>query len=366
MRIPKIILLDPNRVWRTYPGGKLLDRLEGKKTPQDTHFPEDWIASTTRAINPGQEGITEEGHSKVKIDGSVWRLKDLMQSFSDQLLGKSHFDQYGSNTQFLLKFLDSSVRLHLQCHPTRSFAQQHLNSDSGKTEAYIILSVRDGIQSPFIYLGFQRPMLREVFRQAVLDQDFEAMFTSSDKIPVKSGDVFLVPGGLTHAIGKGIFMIEIMEPTDHAIRLEFERGGYLLPEESRFMGRSIDFGMDIINFVPRSIDELRDQYFCQPVLLNYQGNSQEWSLIDPRYTDCFSVKRLCVQGALNKQEPTFYVGIVVKGFGSICSGQELVKINCGDRFLVPFSTDSVQFVSPKGMEVVLALPPSSGHDKPLQ
>jgi mannose-6-phosphate isomerase len=40
----------------------------------------------------------------------------------------------------------------------------------------------------------------------------------------------MVPGGMPHAIGEGVFMIEVMEPTDFAVRIEFERGGYVLPE----------------------------------------------------------------------------------------------------------------------------------------
>ena len=48
----KILRLSPNRVWRTYSGGLMLDRMEGKAEPQDGTFPEDWIGSTVRAINP--------------------------------------------------------------------------------------------------------------------------------------------------------------------------------------------------------------------------------------------------------------------------------------------------------------------------
>jgi len=54
MNIPKIFLLSPNRIWRTYPGGKMLDIREGKANPQDSQLPEDWIASTTIAVNKGR------------------------------------------------------------------------------------------------------------------------------------------------------------------------------------------------------------------------------------------------------------------------------------------------------------------------
>ncbi len=114
--------------------------MEGKENPEDSHFPEDWIGSTTRALNKGREHLIEEGLSKVTVADETLTLKALCERYPNTLLGADHVRKYGANTQFLLKFLDSAIRLHIQCHPTIPFAQQHLNSNSGKTEAYVILS----------------------------------------------------------------------------------------------------------------------------------------------------------------------------------------------------------------------------------
>ncbi len=141
MNIPDILFLDPNRVWRTYPGGMKLDFMENRENPADTHFPEDWIGSTTSAVNKGREHLTEEGLSKVVIAGKSMTLKSLCEKEPLALLGVDHFEKFGANTQFLLKFLDSAIRLHIQCHPTIPFAKKYLNSNSGKTEAYIILGI---------------------------------------------------------------------------------------------------------------------------------------------------------------------------------------------------------------------------------
>ena len=114
-----------------------------KSAPEDSSFPEDWIGSTTRAINEGREDIEDEGLSKVEINGESYYLKDLMENFPDQILGDNHFKKYGATTQFLLKLLDSAIRLPLQCHPTIEFAKKHFNSNSGKTETYYILDIRE-------------------------------------------------------------------------------------------------------------------------------------------------------------------------------------------------------------------------------
>lgn len=353
----QILRIPPNRVWRTYPGGMKLDRMEGQSDPADTHFPEDWIVSTTRAVNKGREHLTEEGLSKVIVNGETVLLKNLCEQFPNEILGPVHFKKYGANAQFLLKFLDSAIRLHIQCHPTIPFAQKYLNSNSGKTEAYVILSIRDEVKEPYIYLGFQHPPSKEELKEVIERQDSEKLLSYFKKIHIKPGDVFVVPGGMPHAIGEGVFMIEIMEPTDFAVRIEFERGGYVLPESSRFMNRGIDFALSMFNFEPTSVEAIKNNYFCQPLELQRQGNSVEYSIVDERKTTCFSVKRMLINDRFTKEEDSFYTGIVSKGSGKIVIGDETHPVAMGDRFFVPFQTGPVTFESESGMEIVATLPP---------
>ena len=357
MNIPPILFLPANRVWRTYPGGKKLDAQEGKSVPEDSHFPEDWIGSTTQAVNKGREHLTEEGLSTVTIDGVTTTLKSLSEQHPNILLGQEHAQKYGPNTQVLLKFLDSSIRLHIQCHPTIPFAQKHLNSDSGKTEAYVILSIRDDVKDPYIYMGFQHPPEKAEFKRIIEEQDMDAMLACFEKVPIEPGDVFMVPGGMPHAIGEGVFMIEIMEPTDFAVRVEFERGGYVLPDESRFMNRGIDFALSMFNYDATPIDALRDQYFCQPKVIDTQNLSTESTLIDKEKTLCFRVNRIDVQNHFVKESESFYIGIVSRGSGTVSVGDEARAVTEGDRFFVPHQTGAVTFESKNGMEIVATFPP---------
>jgi mannose-6-phosphate isomerase len=358
MKIPDILLLPPNRVWRTYLGGKTLDALENKENPADGHYPEDWIASTTRANNRGRENQKEEGLSTIQIEGQKILLKDLFSDFPEETLGTRHAQKYGPNTQFLLKFLDSSIRLHIQCHPTAEFARKYLMSPSGKTEAYIILGTREEVEKPYVYLGFQHPMQKEEFKNAIVRQDIDRILSCFGKIDVKLGEVFLVPGGVPHAIGEGVFMVEIMEPTDFSVRIEFERGGYVLPEEARFMGKGIDFGLSTFHFEKISVEEVRKKHFLHPRMIRqYNAFSTEYSLIDEQATRCFRVKRLCLAGSLEKREESFYIGIVTRGTGIVSSHDVTYEIRTGDRFFVPFQTDQVRFESQQGMDMLIALPP---------
>jgi mannose-6-phosphate isomerase len=353
MEIPGIILLSPNRVWRSYPGGKTLDEMEGKSVPEDSHFAEDWIASTTLAVNKGRETFNGEGYSKLELNGKQNVLKELMEDYPLEILGEQHYKKYGSNTQFLLKFLDAAIRLHIQAHPTIPFAQKHLGSNSGKTEAYVILGIREEVRDPYIYLGFQHPVSREDFKQAVVNQDSGRILSCFEKIYVKSGDVFFVPGGLPHAIGEGVFMIEIMEPTDFVVRLEFERGGYVLPEAARFMGRGIDFAMDMMDFKQLPAEQARQQYFCKPALVHREKNYEEYILIGREQTSCFSVNRLKITGNHTRKSDIFHVGIVTRGEGIIKAGTESVPVKKGDKFLIPYKTSEVAYETTTELEIVL-------------
>lgn len=357
MDIPAVLFLGPNRVWRTYPGGRILDQMEGKPNPEDTHFPEDWIGSTTRAVNKGREHLVEEGLSRVTVDGRIMTLKSLFERFPEAMLGSAHIAKYGTNTQFLLKFLDSAIRLHIQCHPTIPFARKYLNSNNGKTEAYVILGIRDGVKEPYIYMGFQHPPEVSGFKRMIEQQDTEAILACFEKIPIRAGDVFVVPGGMPHAIGEGVFMIEIMEPTDFVVRVEFERGGYVLPEESRFMNRGIDFAMSMFSFEETPVQGVRERFFCEPRLLETQNNSGEYALVDESKTPCFRVSRIVVGDQFVKNAPGFYIGIVTSGSGTIHAGNECWQVVTGSRFLVPARTGEVTFQSDTAMEIIATFPP---------
>lgn len=352
-----MIPLRPNRIWRTYPGGRTLDTLAKKEPPDDSHFPEDWIASTTMAVNPGREHI-QEGISQVVVDGKEVNFASLIKSNPDYYLGPVHYSKYGPSMMVLVKFLDSAVRLHFQCHPTAEFARKFLHSPSGKTEAYHILGARSDNPNPYIYLGFQKPPSFEILKKWIIEQNIPAIENCFEKIPVKSGDTFIIPGGLPHAIGEGVFMVEIMEPSDLAVRIEFEKSGYVLPESARFMDRDINFAMTVFDFSPVSIAQVEQKYQCQPrVIQNYTENSWQIELIGSDQTSCFSVRKSFFNENISKEEDSFYIGIVTEGSCQITSTKGSFSFSHCDRFFCPFGEKSISIVPTPKVEILECYPP---------
>lgn len=331
----QLVLLPPNRVWRTYPGGATLDRLAGVAAPADSHLAEDWIGSVTRSTLPGREQFSE-GVSQVVVGGATHDLQQLLASDPVYFLGADHVAKHGAAPLLLVKLLDSALRLHFQCHPSREFARKHLGSPSGKTEAYHILGVRDGVTAPYFYMGFQHPPTPGELRHWIETQDVAAMERCFEKIPVEVGDTYLIPGGFPHALGEGVFMVEIQEPTDFAVRYEFERGGHVLPEAARFMGRGIDFGLALIDFTRRPREEIARDYRCRPrPWREFGGGSRQTTLIGPEQTPCFRVQLTELAGPVTKAEASFHIGIVTAGECRISVGGATHRLRTHEKFLCP-------------------------------
>jgi mannose-6-phosphate isomerase len=354
----KIVLLPPHRVWRTYQGGRTLDTLAGHAAPADSHFPEDWIASTTRAVNAGRESV-REGVSPVQVAGTIRDFAALLASDPAYFLGDRHVAKFGAQPQLLVKLLDPSIRLHFQAHPTADFAQRFLGSPSGKTEAYHVLGARPGI-TPYIYLGFQRPPARDALRRMIECQDIAGIEACFDRIPVRPGDTYLVPGGVPHALGEGIFLIEIQEPSDLVVRFEFERGGYVLPESARFMGRGLDFCLDVFDYQPWSASRLAAEAACPPRRRRALGpDSYQDDLIGPERTPCFQVRHSHLRGPATKQEDSAYIAIVTAGRCTVTAGGETHRLRPCDKFFCPAGLGPVQFTPDPDATLLECYPPKT-------
>lgn len=331
----------------------MLDKFEGNPAPRDGDRPEDWLASTTRAVNPGLEPMANEGLAHVPGAGDQKiPLQQLFDSAPEYYFGESHVKRFGTRLGFLAKLLDSSMRLHVQAHPTAAFAREFLGSPWGKLETYVIIAARDE-SAAYIRLGFQRPPSPEEWRRIVMEQDIPAMDACFDKIAARVGDVWLVPGGLPHAIGEGILMLEVMEPSDLVVRCEFEREGVVVPPDARFMQSDVDLAMRIFDYTPLSVAQVEAKYKIAPQRLS--GNKER--LIGPAQTECFSVARVMVEGRQDiSSAGCLQLGVVASGSGSIRVGEQTLPLRQGGRFLLASAPFEGELTSDDSLQILLCSP----------
>ncbi len=349
--------LPPNRVWRSYTGGLLLDRIEGRESPTDSHFPEDWVGSATRAINPGRE---DEGIGTARgADGRSIRMDALYGDAPEAALGDEHVAAFGAQPQLLVKLLDSAVRLQMQAHPSVPWARRHLGASSGKTEAWWILDSRQ--PDPWVLLGFQRPPEPREWKRLMERQDVRGMLGCFDRIAVAPGDVLLVEGGVPHAIGPGLLMVEAQEPTDYVVRCEWGEGKAELPESARTMGLGVDRVLDLFHYERVPADRVRERFGPRRRTVAESNAGTEETLLSAPQTDRLEVRRIRAAGRdpfTLSLDGRMSILIVLEGRGRIIGDGTGLRVEPWSRVLLPAALESVTLDGP--MEVARCMPPKPG------
>jgi len=346
--------LPPNRVWRAYTGGKLLDGIEGKTEPCDSNFPEDWIGSATRATNAGREDIDEGAGIARGADGVEVRIDSLLAQDPGGVLGLAHVAAFGVHPQLLVKYLDSAVRLHLQAHPSVAWSRQHLGDDKGKTEAWWILGCRG--PDPYVHIGFQRPPEPGAWGRMMKDQDIAAMLACFDKIPVVPGEVLLIPGGTPHAIGEGVFLLEVQEPTDYVVKTEFEVAGIRLDEQAATMRRGVEGVLDLFDYTAYSSAAVKAAFGPRPRVLAETESGREEMLLGPPQTDRFELRRIEVEGTFQAATDSRYsILVVLEGGGAIRGGGGGLGVKRWSKVLAPACLEALTFEG--NMTLARCLPP---------
>jgi mannose-6-phosphate isomerase len=221
----KPIVLPPNVLHHFYEGGSRIADLRGLELADD-HSPEEWVG----AVNTTFDGT--RGLSRLE-DGTL--LRDAIEADPESYLGADHVARWGSDPGLLVKLLDAGQRLPVHLHPGRAFAAEHLGLAHGKTEAWIIVTADPGAS---VHVGFAEEVDEAAVRGWMRDQDSAAMLGAMRELPVAAGDAIFIPAGTPHAIGAGILLVELQEPTDLSVVLEWT--GFELTEDESHL----DLGWD--------------------------------------------------------------------------------------------------------------------------
>lgn len=353
------LLVHPTRVYRIYRGGALIDKYRAVLPAQDSDLPEDWVGSDTEAINP--EPIENEGLSTVETpSGERALLKSLIQRYPEHMLGAAHVARWGSSTGLLVKLLDAAVRLPVHCHPDRDFARRVMGSQYGKTECWIVRDTRviDGVE-PYIALGFEAEVMRDAFAEWVYAQDGDRMLAALHRVTVQPGDVFFIPAGLPHAIGEGVLLIEVQEPSDWAVLAEYAAFG--LGEEAAHQNRGWDLGLACFDYTTYSREAVFTTFKQDTPIIRREKDSFEQQLIAPEHHSFFGASQITVRGRLAMPGGRFSVGLTDEGAGKVTAAGGALRLQKGTTFVIPAGTGETMFESEPDatLKVTLCFPPSA-------
>ncbi len=112
----------------------------------------------------------------------------------------------------LIKLIDAREPLSVQVHPDDHYAHEK-GYPCGKTEMWYVLDAEP--EAKLIY-GVNRELTRQEFREHIEKGTLEEIL---QYVPVKKGDVFFIPAGTLHAIGKGILIAEVQQNSNLTYRV---------------------------------------------------------------------------------------------------------------------------------------------------
>lgn len=179
-------------------GGRRLAAL-GKHLPGPGRYGESWELCDL----PGDVSLVAEG----PLRGTS--LAELRASRAAELLGPAALD--GGSFPLLVKYIDAAEKLSVQVHPPAEAAARL--GGRPKSEAWLVLEAEP---QALLYVGLREGCGAREYEAALGEGRIEDLLRP---LPVRPGLLVPVPPGTVHAIGAGVLLAEVQQPSDTTYRV---------------------------------------------------------------------------------------------------------------------------------------------------
>lgn len=186
------------KIW----GGQKIQTILNKDFFPLTSCGETWEISNVE----GSLSVISNGYLKGKT------IREVVEKFQDKLVGKRVFQQFRFDFPLLVKFIDAQQDLSVQVHPNDGLAKSR-NQDFGKTEMWYIVQADEGSS---VISGFSEKITPEEYNELVKNNTIMEVLNHEQ---VEKDDVFFIPAGRVHTIGKGCLIAEIQQSSDMTYRI---------------------------------------------------------------------------------------------------------------------------------------------------
>ena len=341
----KPVPLPPNQLHHFYAGGAAIAAFRGT-APTDDHAPEDWVGSATTMFGQPRAGLS------VLADGTL--LAEAIAADPEAYLGSEHVAAFGPHPALLVKLLDAGQRLPVHVHPDRAFAASHLGCRNGKTEAWVVVETRD--PDPVVYLGFREAVEAGMLAAWVDGQETTALLGALHRIPVRAGDTVLVPAGTPHAIGPGVFIVELQEPTDFSVLLEWD--GFDIDGRGKgHLGLGMDVALRCVDRGAWDRDRIRHHCTDRPAPPDRFGGVRPLFPVD---ADPFFRAERVLPDPVARLDQAFSILAAVDGSGRLeTAAGDAMPLRRGQTVLLPHAAGATTVSG--AVHVVRCRPPAPHH-----
>ncbi|MCQ2299261.1 MAG: class I mannose-6-phosphate isomerase [Bacteroidales bacterium] len=313
----KFLPLFKNKIW----GGNKIKELGFNYDPLP-NCGELWALSGV----PGNESIIANGFLSENT------LSEALEIYMAELVGEKNYRRFGNQFPILIKIIDANDDLSIQVHPDDALAQQR-GLENGKTEMwYILQSDKDSR----LIDGFSKRVTPEEYQEFLRLGKLEAILHEEKAEP---GDVFFIPAGRVHALGKGLLLAEIQQTSDTTYRIyDYNRpdaNGKLRELHTAEALAAIDFselkdGKTHYNYKENSTVAIEENpYFTTNLIALTQPVSKDFAELD-----------------------SFVVYLCVEGIAAVNAMGHIVPIHEGECVLIPAVADQVE-LHPQGSAKLL-------------
>ncbi len=314
----KFVPITKEKIWG---GDKLKNIL--KKPCKTDNIGESWEIS----------GV--EGNVSVVANGFLQgnSLTELIKVYKDKLVGNNLFENFGLEFPLLIKYIDATDVLSVQVHPDDKVAEERHNS-FGKTEMWYVVDADEGAT---LINGFNKNTNRDEYSEALKSGKIENILNTEK---VQEGDVFLIPAGRIHALGKGILVAEIQQTSDITYRVyDWNRKDDTGKERELHN----DLALDVLDYnmpeqckteyetqINDTVSLVKCPYFSTNIIDLNNKVEKDYSSIDS------FVIYLCVEGE-------FYIHSEI---------ETVFKISKGETVLIPASMKNMELKSDKPSKIL--------------
>jgi mannose-6-phosphate isomerase len=301
------------KVW----GGRHIPELFNLASPADRLIGEAWVVWDQLLVQNGAlRGLC---------------LTDLVRAQPLSILGSRLAAVRESLFPLLVKFLDARSTLSVQVHPDDHYAQVHEEEPFGKAEAWYVLDAEPGAR---LIHGVKHPMSRA---EAMLAIQAGRLQEALAYVGVAPGDVIMNVPGTIHALGGGIVLYEVQQPSDLTYRLyDWDRNDPSRPLH-------IDKSLDVAHLEPYTTHKVK------PLVMAEDGGMR--SLLCA--CEHFALERLTVRSVMEELPAgcSFHVLTVLEGTGSVrhaAPSATEVCLSPGGSLLVPAAVQRYELQATSG------------------
>ncbi|TWJ02327.1 mannose-6-phosphate isomerase [Mucilaginibacter frigoritolerans] len=259
-------------------------------------------------------------------------LADLLEKYQDELVGKKVYDHFGNIFPLLIKFIDANEDLSIQVHPDDELAKKRHNS-FGKTEMWYVIEADPGST---LIAGFNKELTQQEYLNKFNSGHLTDVLNKED---VKAGDVFFLPAGRVHTIGKGLLIAEIQQTSDITYRIyDFDRVDdkgnkrELHTEEALAAIDYKHYSEYKTQYQPekdKAVHLVSCPYFTTNLLDFTHGTTKDYSSLD-----------------------SFVIYVCVEGEFTVKHNNDAYPVKMGDCILLPKSINKVELETTKGFKIL--------------